>query len=453
MAEVAERVLPHNLDAERSVIGAVLIDNEAFAYASAVVDEGAFFRDAHRRIWRQIVGLSDRRQPIDTVTLKEALERAGDLEEVGGPAYVGSLIDGVPRATNVEYYAGIVREKARLRALIFSCNKILADAYEAEQDASVILEQAERGILAIGRDRSRGDFVLASDWFRDVYGQIEAAFQAPREVTGVASGIPTLDRFTRGFQPADLIYIGARPSVGKTSLMLQLALESSRHVMTGVVSVEMSRKVVGLRAFALEARVDAFKLMTGMLNEVEQWRVGQAIETLSQRLLAIDDSSGQTAAAIRGKVRRLAHRYGLGICFIDYIQLLRDPRGKEYENRNQELAQISAALKDLARDLNCPIVVLSQLARASEKEARRPRVSDLRDSGALEADADVVILLHRPGQHEDGARYEEGEEAQLLIAKQRNGPTGTIRLQWLADQMRFGESVADLGQPTLAGVR
>lgn len=445
----AERVLPHNLDAERSVIGAVLIDNEALPFASAVINSGSFFRDAHTRIWRHIGHLSERREAIDTVTLKDSLVKSGELEEVGGPGYIGSLIDGVPRATNVEYYARIVKEKSTLRELIFSANKIVADAYEADEDAEVILDRAERGIFAIGRSLSRGDFVLASDWFREVSQQIEHAVSARRVVTGVASGLPTLDKMTRGFQPADLIYIGARPSVGKTSLMLQLALESSRHVMTGIVSVEMSRKVVGLRAVALEARVDAFRLMTGHLSDHEQYRVGQAINALSERLLAIDDSSGQTAPAIRGKVRRLAQRYGLGICFIDYIQLLRDSHGQAHENRNQELAQISAGLKDLARDLNAPIVVLSQLARAPEKDNRRPRVSDLRDSGALEADADLVMLLHRPGQHDDGQRYQEGEEAQLLVAKQRNGPTGTIKLQWMADQMRFGESASDLSQPTL----
>jgi replicative DNA helicase len=443
MITTLERVLPHNLEAERSVLGAVLIDNQAFPFALATVSGGMFYRDAHRRLFEAIGRLEAKRVPMELVTLREELTRAGELDEVGGPAYVASLVDGVPHATNVEYYARIVREKWQLRQLIFASNKILARAYEASDEASAILDGAERDILGIGRASARGDFVLASDWFLEVATAINLAADTRQVVTGVPSGLPTLDRMTRGFQPADLIYLGARPSTGKTSLALQLALEASRHVMTGFVSMEMSRKVVGFRAVALEAAVDAYRLMTGHLNDLEQQRVGAALARLGERRLAIDDSSGQTATGLRGKVRRLAQRYGLGACFIDYMQLLRDG-GREAENRNQELSAISASLKDLARELDLPIVVLSQLSRDMEKQGnRRPRVSDLRDSGALEQDADVVLMLWRPKQHEENQHYTDGEPAELIVGKQRNGPTGVVKLQWRGEQMRFAEEAEE----------
>lgn len=439
-APLLDRTLPANLEAERSVLGAVLIDNQVYPVAASVVAGGMFFRDAHRRIFEAIVRLEAKHVPMELVTLKEELERTSELEDAGGPAYVASLIDGVPYATNVEYYARIVREKWQLRTLIRVSQSILARAYDAVDAPQDILESAEREILSVGRASTRGDFVLASDWFREVWAAIDFASQTRQVVTGVSSGLPALDRMTRGFQPADLIYLGARPSTGKTSLALQLALQASRHVMTGFVSMEMSRKVVGFRAVALEAAVDAFRLMTGHLNDLEMQRVGAALSRLAERRLAIDDSSGQTATALRGKVRRLAQRYGLGACFIDYMQLLRDGAGREAENRTQELSAISAGLKDLARELDIPIIVLSQLSRDIEKHgSRRPRISDLRDSGSLEQDADVVLMLWRPKQHEENQHYSDGEPAELIVGKQRNGPTGIVKLQWRGEQMRFGE--------------
>lgn len=449
-----QRSLPNNLEAERSVLGAILIENAALNEALPVINARAFFRDAHRRIFEAMVELSDKRQPIDLTTLKELLEQKGDLEEVGGPAYIASLVDGVPRSTNIEYYAQIVKDKATLRSLIFSANKILGTAYEADQSADLIVDEAEAAIMAVGELAIKGgEFVQAEDWMSETSEQVEKAYNDKRIVTGVTSGIEKLDGYTRGWQPSDLIYIGARPSAGKTSLMLQMALSAAAAgTMAGVISLEMSRKVIGMRAVSMVATVDAFRLMVGHLTPFEKQRVNEAMLDIARRKIAIDDAVGMSATQLRAKVRRFASRRGIGALFVDYMQLVYD-QSIGAENRNQELAQISAGWKSLARELNIPVIVLSQLSRGNAKENRRPQVSDLRDSGALEQDADVAILLHRPQQNEhSGSKYQDGEEAEIIIGKQRNGPTGLIRLQWVGPQMRFAaleEKVDEPKQETL----
>lgn len=440
MSEQA-RTLPHNLEAERAVLGGILIDNAGFHEAFGVTDASEFFRKGHGAAFDGMVALKDRGIPIDLTTLKEELERTGQLEECGGPAYIASLVDGVPRSTNVRYYAGIVRDKAALRRLIFTANEILKGAYDASEDADTIIDSAERLVMEVGRSSSSGgEFVLADDWMAETWLQIDAANQTKRVVTGVPSGLPKLDRWTRGWQPSDVIYLGARPSAGKTSLMLQLALEASKHVMTGVISMEMSRKVIGMRAVALEAGVDAFNLMTGGLSHYEFQRAQKAKADIQARRFAIDDATGATATQLKAKVRRFASRYGLGIVFVDYMQLLHE--SGDFESRNQELARISSGLKSLARELDIPVFVLSQLTRQNAREGTSPQAHNLRDSGALEADADVVLLLHRPNQHDEQKRLQDGDPAQLIIAKQRNGPTGSIQLQWIGEQMKFGEEAS-----------
>lgn len=442
---VVGRTLPHNLEAERSVLGAILIDNATFNEASAALTAPMFFRDGHQRIFRAMTALAERQQPIDLTTLKEELELRKDLEEVGGPAYVASLVDGVPRSTNVAYYAAIVRDKAKLRKLIFAANKILGEAYESDQQADQVLDAAEQTVMAVGSAVLAGDFVLAEDWMRETYTQIEKADLDKRIVTGIPSGIDTLDKMTRGFQRSDLIYLGARPSSGKTALALQLALEASKHTMTGFISLEMSRRVVGMRAVALEGRIDAFRLMTGHLSEWEMKRAGEALNAIGARRLAIDDATGSSATQLRAKARRFASRYGLGMLFIDYMQLVHDT--VDAENRNQELSKISWGWKSLARELDIPVFVLSQLSRGVTKDNRRPQVSDLRDSGSLEQDADLVLLLYRPHQGESG-KFQDGEEAEIIVGKQRNGPIGPVRLQWIGEQMRFGPLEEQASEPT-----
>lgn len=440
---VAERVLPHSLEAERSVLGAILIDNDVYATAAAVLEPQHFFRDAHRRIFARLGHLGEQSRPMDLVTLHEELDRVGELDEVGGTAYLSTLIDGVPHATNIEFYARIVKEKATLRELIYAANTMLADAYEADEDADMLLERAEASVMQIGRQKGQRDFILADDWMTEVRPVIAAAIENPSTITGVSTGFHELDALTRGFQRADLIYIGGRPSDGKTSVMTQMFLHTSDRIMTGVESIEMKRREIGQRAIAMEAQVGLYQLLTGHLSDAQQRAVGQAMERIAAKQLAIDDASGITSMQLRSKIRRLASRYGLGIVFIDYLQLIQS--SQRAERRDLELGMISASLKALAKDLDIPIVVLSQLTRDSAKEKRRPILSDLRDSGALEADADVVLLLHRP-RAGDGS-YQDGEDAELIVAKARNGPTGTVKLKWNGSQVRFTE--VRLDDPTL----
>lgn len=443
-AAVAERTLPHSLDAEKSVLGALMVDDALFDVAAGIVTDSHFFREAHKEIWRAMQALRDRSKPLDLTLIVEELKVRNTLDRVDGPAYVASLTDGVPRSTNVEYYAQVVRDKALLRSLIAVANGILTDAYTEHEHADQILDKAEKSVMGVGSAAAKGEFVLAEDWMRETTAQIEKAAADKRIVTGVPSGIRKLDGMTRGWQKSDLIYLGARPSSGKTALALQLALESSKHTMTGFISLEMSRRVVGMRAVALEGCVDAFRLMTGHLSDYEQMKAGQALDAIAGRRLAIDDATGSSATQLRAKARRFASRYGLGILFIDYMQLVHD--GADSENRNQELSKISWGWKNLARELDIPVVVLSQLSRNSSKENRRPQVSDLRDSGSLEQDADVVLLLHRPQQHESG-KFQDGEEAEIIVGKQRNGPIGPVRVQWIGEQMRFGELTEQPSEP------
>jgi replicative DNA helicase len=435
---LAERTLPHNLEAERSVLGAILIDNESFHIAAAIIEPRTFFRDAHRRVFERMIALAERSQPIDLVTLKEELERAGELEEVGGPAYIASLVDGVPRATNVEYYSKIVKEKATLRSLIFSANKILSNAYEADQDADLILDEAESAIFSVAEDRVKSGFIVMRDLVKESFPKIEKLFEHKSFVTGISTGFAEIDKMTRGFQRGDLVIVAARPSMGKTSLVLNIA----QHVaasggVAGFFSLEMSKEQLFMRMLASEAKIDNFRLMSGQIGQKEYGQITHALETLSDARLFIDDSAGISVLEMRAKARRLQAEHGLDLLAVDYIQLMTG-RGR-FENRTLELASISRSLKGLAKELNVPIVVLSQLSRAPEARSdKRPQLSDLRESGALEQDADVVVLILREEMYKHDSEPSESDGiAELILAKQRNGPTGTVKLAFLRQQTRF----------------
>ena len=434
----AERTLPHNLEAERSVLGAILVHNDAFNTAAQVIDGRDFYRDAHRRIFDRMVALSERGEAIDFITLKEELSRGGELEEVGGPAYVASLVDGVPRATNVEYYARIVKEKATLRNLIYAANKILTNAYEADQESDLILDEAESSIFAVADDRLKAGFVPMRDLVAESFPKIEQLFEHKRLVTGVPTGFIDLDEMTRGLQGGDLVIIAARPSMGKTSLVLNVA----QHVAVqpehsvGFFSLEMSKESLFIRLLTSEAQIDSHRLMSGHIAERDYSRISQALETLSGMRLFIDDTANIGVLEMRAKSRRLQAEHGLTLIVVDYIQLM-SARGR-FENRTLELASISRSLKGLAKELNVPIVVLSQLSRAPESRSdHRPQLSDLRESGALEQDADLVILIYRDDVYNRDPNNPDAGTAELIVAKQRNGPTGIVRLAFLREQTRF----------------
>jgi replicative DNA helicase len=439
----AERTLPHNLEAERSVLGAILVHNDAFNTAAQVIDGRDFYRDAHRRIFDRMVALSERGEAIDFITLKEELSRGGDLEEVGGPAYVASLVDGVPRATNVEYYARIVKEKATLRNLIYAANKILTNAYEADQESDLILDEAESSIFAVADDRLKAGFVPMRELVNDSFPKIEQLFEHKRLVTGVPTGFVDLDEMTRGLQGGDLVIVAARPSMGKTSLVLNIAqhVAVQADYCVGFFSLEMSKESLFIRLLTSEAQIDSHRLMSGHIADRDYSRISHALERLSSMRLFIDDTANIGVLEMRAKSRRLQAEHGLSLIVVDYIQLM-SARGR-YENRTLELASISRSLKGLAKELNVPIVVLSQLSRAPESRSdHRPQLSDLRESGALEQDADVVVLIYRDDAYNRDPNNPDAGTAELIVAKQRNGPTGIVRLAFLREQTRFANLAA-----------
>jgi len=376
----AERTLPHNLEAERSVLGAILVQNDAFNMAAQVIDSRDFYRDAHRRIFERMAALSERSHAIDFVTLKEELSRNGELDEVGGPAYVASLADGVPRATNVEYYAKIVKEKATLRNLIYAANKIVSDAYGAEQESDLILDEAESAIFAVADDRLKAGFVEMRDLVKENFPKIEQLFEQKRLITGVPTGFADMDGMTRGLQPGDLVIVAARPSMGKTSLVLNIAqhVAAQPDFTVGFFSLEMSKESLFLRLLTSEAHIDSHRLMSGAIGQKDYGRIAHALETLSNMRLHIDDTAGIGVMEMRAKARRLKSEHGLHLLIVDYIQLMTG-RGR-FENRTLELASISRSIKGLAKELNVPIIVLSQLSRAPEARSdHRPQLSDLRE--------------------------------------------------------------------------
>ncbi len=434
----AERTLPHNLEAERSVLGAILVHNDAFNLAAQVIDSRDFYRDAHRRIFDKMVALNERNHAIDFVTLKEELARAGDLDEVGGPAYVASLADGVPRATNVEFYAKIVKEKSTLRNLIFAANKILTNAYEAEQDSDLILDEAESAIFSVADDRMKAGFVPMRDLVKDNFPKIEQLFEQKRLITGVPTGFVDMDEMTRGLQGGDLIIVAARPSMGKTSLVLNIAqhVAMQPNHTVGFFSLEMSKESLFLRLLTSEAQIDSHRLMSGAIGQKDYGRISHALETLSAMKLFIDDTASIGVLEMRAKARRLKGEHGLSLLIVDYIQLM-SGRGR-FENRTLELGAISRSLKGLAKELGVPVVVLSQLSRAPESRSdHRPQLSDLRESGALEQDADLVVLIYRDDVYNKDPNSPDAGTAELIVAKQRNGPTGVVRLAFLREQTRF----------------
>jgi replicative DNA helicase len=439
MPEGLERQLPHNLEAERSVLGAVLISNETINQATELIDAHDFFREAHRVIFDRMIALNERRQAIDLVTLKDELARTGQLEHVGGPAYVASLVDGVPRSTNVEHYARIIKEKSTLRRLIFAASRILTHAYDAELEPDLLLDESEKAIFEIADSRIRTGFVPLRDLVQGSFDTIEKLQAHKGLVTGVPTGFASLDGILSGFQRSDLVLVAARPSMGKTSFVLNVAQRVGLHEQpytVGFFSLEMSKEQLFMRLLSSEARIDAHKLRTGFLTERDYGSLSTALGTLAEARVFIDDSASIGVLEMRAKARRLKAEHGLDLLVIDYLQLMQG-RGR-FDNRQQELASISRSLKGLAKELEVPILALSQLSRAPESRSdHRPMLSDLRESGALEQDADVVLFIFREEMYEKTPENEN--KAEVIVAKQRNGPTGSVELAFLKQFTTFDD--------------
>lgn len=437
MTAVAERTLPHNLDAERSILGAVITSyGHALDSISDTFDGSMFFRDAHKRVYRAMTALYERGDAIDFTTLREELRRAGDLDEVGGPAYVASLADGVPRSTNVEFYARIVKQKAAARDVIYLANRLMTSAYADDRSAVDLVNEAEQGLLAISAQAVPGDLTPAADMVRKLYPVLEAISTERRPVTGLSTGFPSLDRYTRGLQPGNLVLVGARPSSGKSTIAAQIALHVASSKPVAFFSIEMSEQEQAFRILATLAEVDGHLLQAGQLPMHDQVRLGDAMADFAGRHLWLDESGTISALQIRSKSRRMKARHGLGLIVVDYLQLLQHPKS---ESREQAVASSGRLLKQIARELAVPVIALCQLSRAVEqRQDQRPKLSDLRESGSLEQDCDVALLIHRPAPKDEGG-ITVTPPTELIIAKSRNGPTTSIDLRWLGEQYRFVE--------------
>ncbi len=430
--------LPQNLEAERSVLGAILLENEAINAAQEILQGEDFCRDSHRRIYQAMAELSERAAVIDLVTVKNELVRQGSLEAVGGAAYIASLVDGVPKSTNIGHYARIVKEKAILRMLIQSSQKISSAALRGEEDTAEILDEAQRLIFEIAQDRVRAGFVPLRDLADETLKHIEQLTESQQLITGIASGYEKLDEMTSGFQKTDLVVIAGRPSMGKTALCLNVALHAAIHhgKSVGIFSLEMSREQLFLRMLTSESRVDAHRLRTGRLGKEEWTRLSKGFSALTEANIFIDDTPSIGVMEMRAKARRLQAEHGMDMLIVDYLQLMRG-RGR-IENRTQEISEISRSLKGLAKELNVPLLALSQLSRAPEQRGgdHKPQLSDLRESGAIEQDADVVLFIYREEVYK-GTTEENRGIATIIIGKQRNGPIGVFNLAFLKEFTRF----------------
>jgi replicative DNA helicase len=430
--------LPHSDEAERSVLGSVLLDNRQYHRARELLTSESFYSGRHRKVFKAFETLLEAGRAVDLVTLKAELARTGALEGCGGPAFLASLVDGVPRSTNVDHYARIVKEKQILRDLIASAQQIAASALQASGTADEILDEAERTIFRIAQDRIRGGFVPLRAVAENSLKQIEELTQRHDLITGIPTGFPDLDRMTAGLQNSDLVVLAARPSMGKTALALNIAVHAAlrHHATVGVFSLEMSHPQLFFRMLCSEGQVDAHRLRTGRVDKEDWQRIIKAFGRLSEAPMFIDDTPGVGLMEVRAKTRRLKHERGLDLLVVDYLQLMRG-RGR-YENRQQEISDISRSLKELAKELQIPVLALSQLSRAPEQRGgdHRPQLSDLRESGAIEQDADVVLFLFRPELYKREDPELRGK-TELIIGKQRNGPTGTVELRFIRDFTRF----------------
>jgi replicative DNA helicase len=431
-----DRVPPQNLEAEQAVLGAILLDSEALITAMERISSEDFYRGSHQRIFEAMVELAEENEPVDLITLISRLQDKQQLEEVGGVSYLTELANAVPTSANVDYYAQIVEEKSMLRRLIRAATQIVSNGYSSAEDVGELLNEAEQRILEISQRRSGSGFVAIRDVLMEVFERVEFLYHHKGGVTGISSGFPDLDKMTSGFQRSDLIIVAARPSVGKTAFALNIAQNvgvRSRETVA-IFSLEMGAAQLVQRMICAEANVDATRMRTGFLEPDDWEKLTMAIGALSEANIYIDDSPSVTVADIRAKCRRLKKEKGLGMILIDYLQLIQG-RGKG-DNRQQEVSEISRTLKAIARELDVPVIALSQLSRGVEqRQDKRPMMSDLRESGSIEQDADIVAFLYRDDYYDK--ETEKKNIIEIIIAKQRNGPVGTVELAFLKHYNKF----------------
>ncbi len=432
-----EYPLPHDLDAERSILASILLDNDMCHQALELLKPEDFFRSSHQQIFDGMRELSETRQPIDLTTLAATLRQRGQLDSVGGVTALSSLLDAYALPSNLEAYAKTVKDKSMLRRALEVCQQGIAACRRGDKEAHAILDELEREIFEVGEARIRQGFVPVAEVARSQLHRIETAQENSGRLTGLGTGFTDFDRLTNGLQPSDLIIVAARPSVGKTAFCLNIAqnaaVEDGRRV--GIFSLEMSKESLVMRLLCAQSRVDSQRMRSGYLTRDEWKKLAEALEALALAQIFIDDTPGISVAEMRAKARRLkAQQGGLDLLIVDYLQLVRG-RGR-LENRQTEVSQISRDLKGLAKELNVPLIALSQLSRASEARAdHRPLLSDLRESGSIEQDADVVAFIFREEMY--NPTEDNAGRAELIIAKQRNGPTGTVELAFIKPCTRF----------------
>ena len=441
------QTLPASVEAERSILGAILLDNLAYNEAAEHLRPEDFSLDSHRRIYTRITELMESSRPVDFITLIEELRRSKELEAIGDVGYISGLMDGVPDRPSIEHYIKIVRDKALLRGLIHAANAAITRAADQSDPADEILNDAEAAIFQLSEKRIGRGFMGVQEIVKESFGSVDALLQRGQRITGLETHYADLDEMTSGFQKSDLIIIAGRPSMGKTAFALNIAenaaIEDQKVV--GVFSLEMSREALLLRLLCSRARVDSHKMRTGSLWRDDMSKVVQAMEQLAHAPIFIDDTAGISLGEMRAKARRLKQSQGkLDLLIVDYLQLM-SGGGRRYENRTQEVSAISRGLKALAKELQAPVVALSQLSRAPESRGgdHRPQLADLRESGSIEQDADVVAFIFREEVYKQDDPDLQGK-AELIVAKQRNGPTGKVKLAFLKNSTRF-ESRADGG--------
>ena len=433
---LTSKIPPHSLEAERAVLGGMLLDRESLPRAVELLKPADFYKEGHRKIFDSMLALFERNEPVDLLTISEELRRRSELEEVGGPATLGALVEEAATAAHLLSYGGIVREKAVLRDLIRIATEIIGKSYEGRDDVEKVLDDAERLIFQISERRMQGTAFAVRSILKGTFEQIEKLYDQKEHVTGLATGFSKLDEMTSGFQPSDFIIIAGRPSMGKTAFAMNIAKYAGvrNHKRVLVLSLEMSKEQLVQRLLCAEGRVDSHKVRTGYLDTRDWTRLTNAAGWLAEAPIFIDDSPALSVLEARAKARRMKAEHGLDMIVIDYLQLM---RGRSPENRQQEISEISRSLKALAKELNVPVVALSQLSRAVEsRQSKEPQLSDLRESGALEQDADLILFLYRPDRY--GLQREEDERmADVIIGKQRNGPTGVVKLTFIPEYASF----------------
>jgi len=435
---------PHNLEAERTVLGTILVNNKSLNVVLSIIRPEDFYKDSHRKIIETISALVDKGLPVELLALSEELRRNALLEEVGGASYLASLMDGVPRNLNVEYYARVVKEKALLRRLILSSAHIINASYEQKEDADDLLDEAQASILDVAEERTKEGFLPLSKLTKDTMDYIERLAERKEAITGVPSGFRDLDGLTAGFHPQELVIVAARPSMGKTALCLNISQYIGlKGYAAGFFSMEMSKESIVVRMLCADALLNIRDVRTGYVSDRQIEKLRLSAERLSRANVHIDETPALTLMEMKAKARRLKLERSLDIVFVDYIQLMRT--GGRFENRNQEMSYISRSLKELAKELKIPVVGISQLSRAPEKGRGKPRpmLSDLRESGAIEQDADVVIFIYREEMYMSKDERQQDTEkrgvAEVIVAKQRNGPTDTVKLAFQDRYARFAD--------------